>query len=210
MPPRRSLQWHTEPSAWKDNSRLLGEGQADMPRLQGYVSAGIVYLRDIPWIDLVEGVCVAARREARTDDVLQAAAALGLGGAPNLKVYLDAWGRQSDKVQAAIEWRRCTPNEMCEVSRPGAWLADAVFTALCVEMGKLRWNAKYIAAGNDAYADLAADLGIVGEQNNSNNNLGNVLEFLTWVALEERRVGWIVAVGTLVAQAYVPPAAARR
>ena len=88
---------------------------------------------------------------------------------------------------------------MREASRPGAWLADVVYTIMLVELGFARPAVKYVAVGNDAYAQLADNLGVEGDRNNSANNLGNMLEFLTCVAFEEMRLDWIVALSAHLA-----------
>ena len=67
-----------------------------------------------------------------------------------------------------------------------------VYTAMQVEHTLARPE-EFLVVPKSAYAELAAKLGVKGDGNNSTNSLRNVLEFLTWVAFEESRFWWIVA-----------------
>ncbi|MDA8583731.1 hypothetical protein N9L68_05840 [bacterium] len=80
---------------------------------------------------------------------------------------------------------------MREASRLGAWLADVVYTVMLVELGFARHVVKYVAVGNDAYAELAANLGVKGDWSCSPGS-----------AFEEMRFDWIVAVGAQLACAH--------
>ena len=57
---------------------------------------------------------------------------------------------------------------------------------MLVELNLARPDVEFVVVQNGAYAELAAKLGVILD------NLGHGLEFLTWVALEERRFECIV------------------
>ena len=76
---------------------------------------------------------------------------------------------------------------------------DVVYTVMLVELGFVRLAVKFVAVGNDAYVQLAHNLGVKGDRNNSPSNLGNMFEFLTWVAFEQMRFGWIAALAAHLA-----------
>ncbi|MDA8583733.1 hypothetical protein N9L68_05850 [bacterium] len=69
--------------------------------------------------------------------------------------------------------------DVWEASRPGACLADVVYTAMIVKLGFARLIVKYIPVGNDAYVQLADNLGVKGDRSNSANNFGTMFEFIT-------------------------------
>ena len=62
-------------------------------------------------------------------------------------------------------------------------MADLLAIELRVRRKDVGQTAKYRAIGNKAYKNLAIDLGIIVEKNNSKNNLRNTLEHLTLVAI---------------------------
>ncbi len=79
------------------------------------------------------------------------------------------------------------------VSRPGAWLANLECAAPCVEMSLIRPTSQFVAIGNGFYKHFACVvMQLPGER--SVNNMGNILEYLAWVAFEAERHDWIVAV----------------
>ena len=84
---------------------------------------------------------------------------------------------------------------MCERSRPGAFLADCMITELKVREQGSRSSVHYHVVGNGEYQAIGHEMGIVNHEigNNSANNVGNQLECLCWVALEEDRPEWIIA-----------------
>ena len=68
----------------------------------------------------------------------------------DVKRYLQNWRRQSCVVEDFMTWHCCSPTEMCEASRPGAWLADVLYTVMLVEQRSARPTVKYVAVGNEA------------------------------------------------------------
>ena len=170
-----------------------------MPTLEKLRLEGVIYLRDVPWRPILEEVFSVVCAKSGTEKVTEVAASLGLHDVSELKRYLENWRQQNAVVEGVLTWRRYTAKEMCEASRPGAWLTDVVYTAMLVAQGSARFNVRFIPAPNDAYVRLADNLGVKGDMNNSPNNLGNVLEFLTWLAFEEKRFDWIAAVGAHLA-----------
>ena len=49
---------------------------------------------------------------------------------------------------------------MREASRPVSWLSDVVYTVMLVDIGFAGHDVKYVAVGIDAFAELAASLGV--------------------------------------------------
>ena len=120
--------------------------------------------------------------------------AAGMSTLEDLASYLHDWRAVSERVQAVLDWH-ISPQEMCERNRPGAWLADCMITELKVREQGSRSSVHYEAVGNVEYKIIAHKIGIAQEcaTNSSANNVGNQLECLCWVAFEEDRPEWIIA-----------------
>ena len=115
--------------------------------------------------------------------------------------YLRNWREDSDRAKAILAWQRCTPSELCAQSRPGAWLGDCLHTEWLVRLSKVRPNVAFVAVGNDLYKGFWKELGIFdSSMNSSSNNVGNQLEFLYWLAIEEYRYKWALSVSHLMAR----------
>ena len=67
-------------------------------------------------------------------------------------------------------------------------------TELCVRAGTHKPRAKYVVVHNDSYKRLGTVLHLDTGRISSANNVGNVLEHLMWLALEENRCEWILGV----------------
>jgi len=206
------LAWTGDPGRWKDDSKVETEGLENMPRLMSLAERATL-LREFPWRDLVRSVYRQAHAAAQVHRQAHAAAkvqssdmqvvvgTLGLRDPDGLKNYLTAWAAGSQRVRQTLAWELASPKQMCQMSRPGAWLGDVVFTDLLVVFGK-RANMQYAAVGNKFYTWLGGALGVtaLGTQNSSANNVGNVMEFLHWLAYEEDRCEWVVAICLLAAR----------
>ena len=120
--------------------------------------------------------------------------AAGMSTLDDLTSYLHEWRAVSERVQAVLDWQ-ISAKEMCERNRPGAWLADCMITELKVCEQGLRSSVHYHAVGNPEYQIIGQEMGIAQEcgTNSSANNVGNQLECLCWVAFEEDRPEWIIA-----------------
>ena len=73
-------------------------------------------------------------------------------------------------------------------------MGDTVNTELCVRCGRAKPRAQYVVVKNDSYKRLGTVLHLDTGWNSSANNVGNVLEHLMWLALEEDRCEWILGV----------------
>ena len=187
------LEWQYDSNNWKDESGIdnIREHFSDMAIFKE-VSDGKAKLRELPWRDLVERVLVESLgAHASFQQALEASDLDTVGG---LKRYLENWKLCSKHVMNVLHWKCATPTIFRNVCRPGSWLADLLATELRVRRQELRPNAKFWAISNDAYASLAKDLNISQQNCNSANNVGNILEHLTWVALEEKRCIWALGV----------------
>ena len=115
--------------------------------------------------------------------IVQSAALQSIEG--GLRNVLQVWERSSPQVHGLLHWTEHTPKELCEKSRPGAFLSDCMLTEARVRTGGSRRNCQYFVAGNKELLVIAKALGIVTNTNSNSNNVGNLLEALCWVALEE-------------------------
>ena len=87
-----------------------------------------------------------------------------------------------------------TPSDTRDINRLGAWLGDTVNTELCVRARTHRPRVKYVVVLNSSYKELGTMLGLDSGVNSSANNVANIFEHLMWLALEEDRCEWILAV----------------
>ena len=110
-------------------------------------------MRDVPWRTIAAEVFSTVCAKVGTGNVTEMAARLGLHDVSALKRHLQNWRRQSCVVEDILTWRRCSPTEMCEASRPGAWLADVVSTVMLVEQKSARPTLKFVAVGKDDYVE---------------------------------------------------------
>ena len=193
-----SLKWTTCPSKWKDSAQIFATHLHAAPRMQAFATTR-TNLREIPWRRILEHLLTtAATRMNISFDapkllsaVVEAARMVTL---EDLASYLHDWRAVSERVRAVLDWQ-ISPQEMCERNRPGAWLADCMITELKVREQGSRSSVHYEAVGNVEYKIIAHKIGIAQEcaTNSSANNVGNQLECLCWVAFEEDRPEWIIA-----------------
>ena len=193
-----SLKWTTCPSKWNDSSQIYATHLHAAPRMQAFATT-LTTLREIPWRRILEHLLTTAatRMDISFDapkllsEVVEAA---GMSTLEDLASYLHDWRAVSERVRAVLDWQ-ISPQEMCERNRPGAWLADCMITELKVREQGSRSSVHYEAVGNVEYKIIAHKIGIAQEcaTNSSANNVGNQLECLCWVAFEEDRPEWIIA-----------------
>ena len=193
-----SLKWTTCPSKWNDSSQIYATHLHAAPRMQAFATTRTT-LREIPWRRILEHLLTTAatRMDIPFDapkllsEVVEAA---GVSTLEDLALYLRNWRAVSERVRAVLDWQ-ISPQEMCERNRPGAWLADCMITELKVREQGSRSSVHYEAVGNGEYKIIAHKIGIAQEcaTNSSANNVGNQLECLCWVAFEEDRPEWIIA-----------------
>ena len=193
-----SLKWTTFPSKWKDSAQIFATHLHAAPRMQAFATTR-TNLREIPWRRILEHLLTTAaiRMNIPFDapKLLSAVVeAAGMSTLDDLTSYLHEWRAVSERVQAVLDWQ-ISAKEMCERNRPGAWLADCMITELKVREQGLRSSVHYHAVGNPEYQIIGQEMGIAQEcgTNSSANNVGNQLECLCWVALEEDRPEWIIA-----------------
>ena len=193
-----SLKWTTCPSKWKDSAQIFATHLHAAPRMQAFATTR-TNLREIPWRRILEHLLTtAATRMNIPFDVPKLLSAVveaaGMSTLGDLTSYLHEWRAVSERVQAVLDWQ-ISAKEMCERNRPGAWLADCMITELKVREQGLRSSVHYHAVGNPEYQIIGQEMGIAQEcgTNSSSNNVGNQLECLCWVAFEEDRPEWIIA-----------------
>ena len=193
-----SLKWTTCPSKWKDSSEICATHQHAAPRMQSFATT-LTTLREIPWRRILEHLLTTAatRMDISFDapKLLSAVVeAAGMSTLEDLASYLHDWRAVSERVREVLDWQ-ISAKEMCEQSRPGAYLADCMITELKVREQGSRSSVQYHAVGNGEYQIIAHEIGIAQEcaTNSSANNVGNQLECLCWVAFEEDRPEWIIA-----------------
>ncbi len=106
-----------------------------------------------------------------------------------LRKFLEDWADSSARVRSIVNWEY-SAKALCEKSRPGAFLCDCMVTEAMVRKGG-RKNVHYHVAHNDTFQTIAQSLRMTKSMNA--NNAGNVLEALCWVAFEEGKPLWTVA-----------------
>ena len=138
---------------------------------------------------------MASKTKRHGDNIVDAVKASRLCADSAVREYFHAWKGAQELVYALLQQQqtKMTWKELRDASRPGAWLADLVCTALCVEMGLIKRNAQFIAVGNDFYKEFGCSV-MQLPNHFSDNNIGNIMEYLAWFAFEEQRYEWIVAV----------------
>ena len=193
------MPWRKDPSDWVDYKDSLVEimshfrdFEKEIPILLA-MKENRTQLRDIPWKDIVKNI---AGGIARADSTLDSAGVIL--SIDELASYMLKWMDESKIVNDLIKWKIFKGDDIASklkvLSRPGAYLADLVYTVLLIERKKIRRNVKYVAIGNYAYTVLASQLEVRNECYSSENNTGNVMEALSWFAFEQHRFEFIISV----------------
>jgi hypothetical protein len=191
--PPHEMAWHCNHTQWKDDGNLNGLRDAlhDMKTFCALLdeSPDMRFLRQLPWRQIVAHVFRNVTSASRILD-------------PNgFNAYLDKWCKESVRAREVLSWARCSREDLCLQCRPGAWLGDCLYTESLVEIGELSANAKFTVILNKDYKRFAIDIGMDKSTTEaSENNCGNQIEFLFWLALEERRYEWAVSVAEFMAR----------
>ena len=158
------------------------------------LSEGKRLLKELPWrpilIHILSGA--ASQTNIATDDkdlvgsIVQAAA---LDTLEALRKFLEDWADSSAHVRNLVNWEY-TAQALREKSRPGDFLSDSMVTEAMVRKGA-RKNVHCHVAYNNTFQTITQSLPMTKSMNA--NNAGNVLEALCWVAFEEGKPLWTVA-----------------
>lgn len=205
------LHWGKSPSQWKDTSTvgdLLVQHLADMPIFCSLASPDM-FLRDLPWRELVEHVLSVSCIDAGvlpTSDVLVGSLARSRGwdSLEGLRSGFKDWTDRSPRLRNVCAMKGWTSTLFKDVCRPGAWLADSLFTELSVRHGNHRASVEFVPVGNGDYRELARGLHLSSENYSSSNNVGNVMEHIMWVALEEGQCLWATSALSFLLQREEP------
>ncbi len=175
---------------YKDKSTVREAALRGMQNLQQYAKQG-EELRSLPWRAFINKIFA----QWHGDSIVDAVKASRLCTDSAVREYFHAWKGAQELVYALLQQQqtKMTWKELRDASRPGAWLADLVCTALCVEMDLIERNGQFIAVGNDFYKEFGCSA-MQLPNHFSDNSIGNIMEYLAWFAFEEQRYEWIVAV----------------
>ena len=90
----------------------------------------ISQLEDLPWPDMASEIAGHVCIHNRT---LLASCSMYL---PQLGQYIADWRASNELVDNVMGWKgRYESFALCEASRPGAWLADFIYTLVRIEEG---------------------------------------------------------------------------
>ena len=135
--------------------------------LEGYAQTAN-QLKELPWIEIAKKIADGIRRK---DERLDSAEQLMY--IDELRDYINRWRIESKTVDKLIGWVLFGddgPKKLAEFSRPGAYVADLMFTFLSIERGAVSSNSRYVAIKNDTYVQLAKKLGLRSKYYSSVNN----------------------------------------
>ena len=66
--------------------------------------------------------------------------------------YIADWRASNELLDAVMGWKgRYEPAALCEASRPGAWLADFVYTLVLIEKGEVKPSVRFCGVSNAIY-----------------------------------------------------------
>ncbi len=187
------LQWTRDSRDWKDESEICTVHLEGAPLLRE-LSEGKHLLKELPWRRILIHTLSSAASQTNiaTDDkdlvgsIVQTAALDTLAA---LRKFLEDWADSSARVWSTVNWEY-SAKELCEKSRPGAFLSDCMVTEAMVRKGA-RKNVHCHVAYNNTFQTITQSSPMTKSMNA--NNAGNVLEALCWVALEEGKPLWTVA-----------------
>ncbi len=186
--PRWTTEWAKTPADWPTDS--LGPSLRLLPEMLCLQSFGdqASQLKELPWMGIAREIAEGA---STTSSTFASGCSLTV---PELRRHLASWRASSYLVDAVIGWKgHYEPKELCEASRPGAWLADFIYTLLLVEKKLAKPKVKFCVVLNSTYVAVARELGLIHDQYRSANNVGNVVEWLAWAAYEERKYAFLVS-----------------
>ena len=177
---------------YKDKSTVHEAALLGMHNLQQYAKQG-QELRSLPWRTFIDKIL----SEWHGDNIVDAIKASRLCAkswcTSWCQSYFHTWKGAQELVYELLQQKKMTWKVLQDASRPGAWLADLVCTALRVEMGLIKRNAQVIPVANDFYKEFGC-LVMPLPKHLSSNKIGNIMDYLVWFAFEEQKYEWIVAV----------------
>ena len=191
------LRWQCNHEQWKDCSPIDPHHLATSPLMQ-QLAQNKFLLKELSWKMLTQHIFTLAANQTSSsldpdeDLVLSIVHTAQLDTFQGLKSEFQRWKQDSVTVQELLTGRY-DPKTLREHSRPGAYLADCVMTEVKVRAHASRAAVQFCTVGNAEYAVIAEALDIQNGGANSPNNVGNVLEALAWVALEEDRPCIVIA-----------------
>ena len=202
------LQWNCLPQSWRvpHPISLRFYELENFPRLRA-LAVGKEQLHELPWQTLTEHALIsmssATHTDAVSDEVILAGlAARNLDSVEGMRTYLHEWSASSTLVKDARGMTHWNSQSFAKMAAVGAWFGDCIFSELLVRAGHMSSTRKYRATPNSAYAFLARSIEVCTGDYGSNNNLGNVMEHLMWLALEENRCIFAVAVQHWIVHQY--------
>ena len=178
MVPAWSTSWKRPPATWVDFPNSLVDVMKTFENIKDKVSM-------LRWIEIAREIVDGVNR---TDERLDSANMLM--SVAELRHYVKKWRTGFPTVDDLIRWTLSGadgPKSLAEFSRPGAYVADFMFTLLAIERGAILPKSHYVVIKNKTYVHIADKLGITNDYYNSANNTGNVMESLFWFAYEQKR-----------------------
>jgi len=161
------------------------------PMLQKYAQE-ICKLNEMPWMDIARKIADGINRK---DERLDSGD--NMMSIEELRVYIEDWRTDCQTVDNLIRWSLFETDEaktLAKCSRPGAHLADFMFTLLAIERRATSPESDYVAIKTGTYVNLADKLDIRNDYFGSANNISNLMECLVWFAYEQKRYHFIMTV----------------
>ena len=116
-----------------------------------------------------------------------------------LRTFIQEWKNESDVVKKLLHWELFKESDapaknVAVLSRPGAYLADFMFTLVSIERQNITDKFKNSVICNGVYKEMATSLDIHHSVYSNANNVGNIMESLFWLAYEQQKYGFIISV----------------
>ena len=193
------MPWKGETWKWRkqETSNALGDilesGKAVKDELSYLfaVSQDKKQLWELPWEDIAHDIANGINRRGPVLETSQA-----IMDMDQLYTYMHMWMQDCAVVRKIVKWQLFQHNgaakAMGVLCRPGAYLADFIFTLVAIERGLVKATCSYVVIFNHVYVKLATNLGILNDTYKSENNTGNVMECLFWFAYEQKRYDFII------------------
>ena len=147
--------WSKSPKCWVDYPDSVPDVMktfdsiiVEVPLLQGYAQTAN-QLKELPWMEIAKKIADGIGRQ---DERLDSAARLM--SVDQLRDYVKRWRLNSKTVDNLIRWKLFEddrPKKLAEFSRPGAYVADFMFTLLAIERGAITSKSQYVAIKNNTY-----------------------------------------------------------
>ena len=192
--------WKGKTSEWMEAGNYLQEAlhmcthiKTDTRKLHHFGNTK-KKLRDIPWNDIAAEI---ADNVNRTTELLDSAQTIM--DMTTLRTFIQEWKNESDVVKKLLHWELFKESDapaknVAVLSRPGAYLADFMFTLVSIERQNIIDKVKYSVICNGVYKEMATSLDIHHSVYSNANNVGNIMESLVWLAYEQQKYGFIISV----------------